>query len=287
MLFAYSFPNVFDVMFEEMSGRSAAALVGLLAGALFTWSIARWKRHKDRRSILCGDARDTVVIEQHLVSTAEIPSANGSGKVKVPTTLRIRSLGQSEVPRVVPNGQLAVDLMRRAMHVTHDETLISMAGPEGSFLLETLSNFVCDRVANAPFEHRVYVLAPCCEPAGLAVHQPITILLIPADDLALFETWSNCRNVQVEHGSDGMRIVTLHRLARRFKAEHEKITTLAKEGRPTRHEETMYLLDLGLDQRTSAIPVKDVPWSRFADVLEDLHLESMPRSSPANANRAV
>ena len=59
-----------------------------------------------------------------------------------------------------------------------------MSGPEGSYLLETLMNFVCDRTANAPYEHDRYVMAPCCEPAELAEHQPITILLIAVADLA-------------------------------------------------------------------------------------------------------
>ena len=63
-------------------------------------------------------------------------------------------------------------------------------------MLETLTNFVCDRVANAPFEHDLYVMAPCCEPMGMAEHQPITILLIAVSDLALFEAWphaATCR----------------------------------------------------------------------------------------------
>ena len=77
---------------------------------------------------------------------------------------------------------------------------ISMEGAEGSYLLETLTNFVCDRVANGPFGHDLYVMAPCCEPAGLAVHQPITILLISVADLALFRSWPACRGVRVEHG---------------------------------------------------------------------------------------
>ena len=68
-----------------------------------------------------------------------------------------------------------------------------MEGAEGSFLLETLTGFVCDRVANAPFEHDLFVMAPCCEPEGLAEHQPITILIISVADLALFENWNSCR----------------------------------------------------------------------------------------------
>ena len=67
-----------------------------------------------------------------------------------------------------------------------------MDGSEGSYLLESPTNFVCDRVANAPFSRDLYVMTACCEPAGLVVHQPVTILLVKKDDLELFENWSLC-----------------------------------------------------------------------------------------------
>jgi hypothetical protein len=148
-----------------------------------------------------------------------------------------------------------------------------MEGKEGSYLLETLTNFVCDRVANAAFEHDLYVMAPCCEPAGLAAHQPITILLIAVADLALFETWPACRGVRVEHGSDGARVLTLMELALRFRSEQEKIAALRRSGQRTTYVETMYVLDLALDKRSAVIPVKDVPWGRFEDVLKPMNLE--------------
>jgi hypothetical protein len=116
-------------------------------------------------------------------------------------------------------------------------------------------------------------MAPCCEPAGLAEHQPITILLIGVGDLALFETWPMCRDVQVEHGSDGARVLTLMELARRFQAEQTEISRLRKAGQRTRYVETMYILDLALDKRSAAVPVKNVPWGRFEGVLKEMNLE--------------
>jgi len=260
-------------IFDELGGRGTSALVGLLFGSLITWFVARWKRYQERRSILQGDARDTVVIQHHLVHTTDNPNSEGSGLPRVPAILRIRSLGQAELSRVVPNGHLASELLRRAFQVTTRDTLISMEDAEGSYLLETLTNFVCDRIANGPFEHDLYIMAPCCEPAGLAEHQPITILLIAAADLTLFETWPACRNVQVEHGSDGARILTLMELARRFRAEQAKIASLRQVGKRTRYVETMYILDLALDKRSAEIVVRPVSWGRFEDVLKQLNLE--------------
>jgi hypothetical protein len=260
-------------LFEQMSAHGAIVVIGMILGALFTWIVGLRKRHRERQNIRRGDARDTVVIQHHLVTAVDVAAADGNGTRRAPATLRIRALGQSELSRVVPNGHLASELLRRALRVTPQETLISMEDAEGSYLLETLNNFVCDRVANAAFEHDLFVMAPCCEPAGLATHQPISILLISVANLALFEDWSLCRNVKVEHGGDGMRVLTLMDLSRRFRSEQAKITELRKAGKRTRYVETMYLLDLGLDQRSAAAPLKNVPWGRFEEVLKSLNLE--------------
>ena len=258
---------------DELGGRGVSALVGLLIGAVSTWLVARWKRLRERRRILRGDARDTVVIAHHLVEAADGPGSDGAAGGKRPRTLRVRSLGQSELFRVVPNGHLAAVLLSRAFDVTPRRTLISMDGPEGSYLLETLTNFVADRVANGPFEHDLYVMAPCCEPAGLAEHQPITILLIAVADLALFAQWPACRDVQVEHGTDGARVLTLMELARRFEREQAELVRLRQAGQRTRYVETMYVLDLALDKRSAAIPTKSIPWGRFEQLLKEMNLE--------------
>jgi len=258
---------MFADLLQELSGRGMTVLVGMLMGGGVTWLFARWRRFQERRSVMRGDARDTVVIHQHIVETADGPTG------RVPTAMRIRAVGQAELDRVVPNGHLAAVLLKRAFKVTSRDTLISMEGAEGSYLLETLTNFVCDRVANGSFDHHLYVMAPCCEPAALALHQPIIILLIAQADLALFDTWLNCRNVKVEHGSDGARVLTLMEMAKRFRAEQETLAALRAAGKRTTYVETMYVLDLALDRRTATIPLKAVPWGRFEQVLEEMNLE--------------
>ena len=257
-----------NLILQELGGRGAGVLLGLVLGTLITWLVHRWKRYRDRRRVLQGDARDTVAIALHVVD----PAVDDTGR-RVPRTLRIRSLGQDELGRVVPNGHLASVLLQRAFEVTPRHTLISMEGPEGSYLLETLTNFVCDRVANGPFEHDLYVMAPCCEPAGLAEHQPVTILLIAVSDLALFEEWPTCRGVEVEHGSDGSRVLTLMEMARRFRREQAELVRRREAGERTRYVETMYILDLALDRRSAPIPTKPVPWGRFETTLKEMNLE--------------
>lgn len=258
---------------NEFGGRGASVLLGMLMGTLITALLAWWKRRHERHNIMLGDARDTVVIAQHLVDSIEVPSTDGSPPVRRPVRLRVRALGQSELDRVIPNGHLANELLKRAYHVSMRHTLISMEGPEGSYLLESLTNFVCDRVANAPFPHDLYVMAPCCEPAGLVIHQPITILLVRKDDLALFENWKSCRDVEVEHGAEGSRVLTLMELSKRFREEQTRLTELRKNGQRTRYMETTYVLDLSLDQNSAAIATKPVPWGRFESILKEMNVE--------------
>jgi hypothetical protein len=37
----------------------------------------------------------------------------------------------------------------------------------------------------------------------------------------------------------------------------------------------MYVLDLSLDPRCAELPIKPVPWDRYADVLKDLNLAAV------------
>jgi hypothetical protein len=257
-----------DKLLDDIGGRSIGIVIGLGIGWLLSVLYHRWKRRQERLSVLCGDARETVVLQQHIVERGTRPDGS-----PYPKSLRIRSLGQSPLRIVVPNNHLSGVLLGRAHRVTPRHTLIGMEGAEGSYLLETLTNFVCDRVANEPFDHDVYVMAPCCEPAELTVHQPIIVLLIRVSDLALFRRWEDAKEVRGEHGADGCRVLTLMELAKRYDAELGEMARRKAAGERTRHAETMYLLDLSLDQRAAPIPLKPIPWTRYAAVLGEMGLE--------------
>src|SRR5262245_35446244 len=146
---------MFDKLSDELGTRGVSTAFGVLLGGAIGWCLARWKRHRERVNIFAGDARDTVVIQQHMVQSVADPDMPGGRRA---TSLRIRSPGQARVDQVVPNSHLALVLTKRAGEVSPLNPLISMAGPEGSFLLETLTGFVGDRVRLSPFEHDSYVM---------------------------------------------------------------------------------------------------------------------------------
>jgi len=62
-------------------------------------------------------------------------------------------------------------------------------------------------------------------------------------------------------------------MAKRFRAEQEKIASLRVAGKRTAFVETMYVLDLSLDHRCANFPVKPVPWSRYTNALKELDVE--------------
>ena len=269
-------------MMDEVGGRGIGVLLGTLLGSAFTWCLARRRRMRERKRVLLGDARDTVVIHQHVIENTEI--VDPAGMRRTVRALRIRTLGQSELCRVVPNGHLAAILLQRAREAVPENTLISMDGVEGSYLLETMTNFVCDRVATSVFDRDIFVMTACCEPAALAHHQPVTILLVRRQDLSIFENLHTARDLHVEHGSDGARILSLMKMAETFRDEQERIAQLRADGKRTTFMETMYVLDLALDQRCADLPVKSVPWDRYESLF---HAPQLKPAVPEPAGRSA
>ena len=86
----------------------------------------------------------------------------------------------------------------------------------GSYLLYLLTPWVCGMVRHGTFRHDAWVMAPVCEPGTLSMHQSSTIILVRQADLARFRDWQACKQMHVEHGSDGARILTLWHMAREF-----------------------------------------------------------------------
>jgi hypothetical protein len=75
--------------------------------------------------------------------------------------------------------------------------------------------------------------------------------------------------MHVEHRSHGERILTLKRMAEEFDRQHALVQQRRAAGRRSNYEETMYILDLGLDTQAVDLPTLPVPWDRFEAMLTE------------------
>ncbi|MDO8945149.1 MAG: ABC transporter substrate-binding protein, partial [Desulfobacterales bacterium] len=79
-----------DFFTKKMGGRGAATLAAFVLGGLVSWALGHWRRRRQRRSILHGDARVTVVIEHHIVESAEVPGSERPGQTRRAPATRAR-----------------------------------------------------------------------------------------------------------------------------------------------------------------------------------------------------
>jgi len=233
-----------------------------LLGLVIGWLLGRWRRYRQLRRVTGGDAREVMAVEQILVKE------QGDGRV----TMRIRSCGAAPLHSVLPNPVAHDAFLQRAEATMSTDPLISMKDAIGSYLLYLLTPWVCGMCRGGPFPHDVWVMAPVCEPGLLSAHQATTIILVRQADLERCVDWEWCKTLQVEHGGDGARILTLWHMAREFTRQLDDVRRLREAGKRTTYVETMYLLDLGLDTQEVDVPTRPVPWERFAKVLKELRL---------------
>ena len=238
-------------------------LLLMLFGMSVGWLLGRWRRHQLKRQVKGGDLRDLIAIEQILLRD------HPDGR----TTMRIRSCGAAPVQHVLTNALAQEEFERRAAATTPADPLINMDEKVGSFLLHLLQPWVCGMTRGGTFPHDVWVMAPVCEPSVLSAYQTTTVVLIRQHDLKRFLDWEACKRLQVEHGSDGARILTLWHMARGLEKQLAEVRRRHQAGEPSTYAETMYLLDLALDTGEAELPTKPVPWRRFDKTLQQLGLK--------------
>jgi hypothetical protein len=238
--------------------RIVASVALLIVGGLLGWLGHRWKHYRSHQQVLKGDARDVASIEKIIVDTLE------DGRV----ALRIRSCGRDPIELIFPNPAAREEFRDRSSATTIAQPLVNKQGKMGSYLLSEMAIWACGKVGEGPFSHDVWVMASVCEPPILGGHQSSTVILVRRDDLPRFRDWSTCGDIQVEHGSHGERILTLMSMASEYDRQSEAVAKRRAEGKSRHYEETMYELDLSIDQRVHRLPTKPVPWKRFEETLK-------------------
>jgi hypothetical protein len=233
-------------------------VLGVLAGRL--WGM--WRRYRQLRMAERGESEDVVTIEKIILDR----SPNG-GEV-----LRIRSCGRDPIETVFPNAAARDEFQSRTGKTTTARPLVSMEGKMGSYLLQELAIWVCGQLRERNFRHDVWVMAPVYERGALYLggHFLSTVLLIRLDDLLRFRDWDDCAAIQVEHASHGERVLTLYGMAAEYDRQASAIASRRAAGRRSNFEETMYILDLGLDTDAADLAAKAVPWERFESTLKQL-----------------
>lgn len=237
-------------------------VLGIVAGRL--WGM--WRRFRQMKMAERGESQDVVTIEKIVLD--RLPDGA--------EVLRIRSCGRDPMETVFPNPAARDAFQSRASETTSARTLVSMDGKMGSYLLQELAIWVCGHLGERNFDHDVWVMAPVYERGALYLggHFLSTVLLIRLDDLLRFRTWDDCSRILVEHASHGERILTLMGMATEYVQQAAAVANRRAAGRRSNYEETMYILDLGLDHQCAKLPAKPVPWERFESTLEALGASS-------------
>jgi hypothetical protein len=237
-------------------------VLGIVAGRL--WGM--WRRHRQLKMAERGESQDVVTIEKIILDRRPGGSA----------VLRIRSCGRDPMETVFPNPAARDAFQARAGKTTNARPLVSMDGKMGSYLLQELAIWVCGQLRERNFRHDVWVMAPVYERGALYLggHFLSTVLLIRLDDLLRFRDWESCSAIEIEHASHGERILTLMNMAAEYEQQATAVANRRAAGRRSNFEETMYILDLGLDHQTADLPARPVPWERFASTLKELGVSS-------------
>jgi hypothetical protein len=228
-------------------------------GIVVGWLLGKWRRHRQLRQAERGEAREVLTIEKIILERQP------DGR----EVMRIRSCGRDPIDAVFPNPAARDAFLARAEETKPTEPLVSMRDKLGSYLLQELAIWVCGQVGERDFPHHLWVMAPVYEGGALYLggHHSSTVLLVRQEDLAGFRDWERCRAMRVEHRSHGERILTLMRIAEEFDRQNAQVQKRRAEGRRSSYEETMYILDLGLDTRAVELPSSPVPWERFEAML--------------------
>jgi hypothetical protein len=229
--------------------------LGIVVGGL----LGRWRRHRQLRQAERGEAREVLTIEKILIE--KHPDGH--------EVMKIRSCGRDPIEAVFPNPAARDAFLGRVQETKAAQPLVSMHDKLGSYLLQELAIWVCGQVGERDFPHHLWVMAPVYEGGALYLggHHSSTVLLVRQEDLAAFRDGERCRRMLVEHRSHGERVVTLMRMVEEFDRQHALVQRRRADGRKSAYEETMYLLDLGLDTRTVELPTFAVPWERFEGLL--------------------
>ena len=236
-------------------------ILGVVAGRLW----AMWRRYRQKKTAERGVSEDVVTIEKILVDRRD----DGT------QVMRIRSCGRDPIETVFPNQAARDEFQTRTGATTRRSSARQYGWKAGVLPPSRARDLGLRATEGARFPARSLGDGACLRSAALYIggHFLSTVILIRRDDLLRFRGWDDCAAIEVEHASHGERILTLMNMAAEFERQEAAISSRRKAGRRANFEETMYILDLGLDTQCALLPSKSVPWERFESTLEKLEIK--------------
>ena len=161
--------------------------------------------------------------------------------------------GATRWRRSSPTSAARDEFQARAGRTTTPSPLVSMDGKMGSYLLQELAIWVCGQLRETQLPARRLGDGPCVRARGALSGRSLLVdgLAVRLDDLLRFRDWDDCSDIQVEHASHGERILTLMGMAAEYDQQAAAVADRRAAGRRSNFEETMYILDLGLDTQSA------------------------------------
>ncbi|MFN8391279.1 MAG: hypothetical protein U0136_13385 [Bdellovibrionota bacterium] len=245
---------------ERLFGHVLTAVLTVAVGALVYW----WKMRKEAQRVKDGNDLETIGVERTFITRCD-------GVVSVHT----RSCGSAPSSRVFGCEYIQKELSRIIAGMGPANPVVVLAGDVGSFILHQLQGWVSGVVTEVRVDPELWILCLVAEKGDLTGHKTTTAILVPIEDLKYFADWTNCREIFVEHGADGARVISLHIAAKKFLCEEALIAEKRAAGERTKGIEEFFILDLCLlKPHSNKIPTKRVPWSRYGEILTAIGLEA-------------
>lgn len=263
--------SLWKIAHEKSIGIMLGAAFALATAALASW----WRRRRELMEIQRGKQFQQLEFAYTFVST------DNAGVRR----LVVRTIGCLPLHLFVAKDAVRSHLLGLTRESADNEvnSIIAMEGKLGSFVLRELHGHLRTLLQESASPREWWVMVPVLETYRPLQYVAPTVLLVRKQDLALFDSFANCKDILVHHGSDAAKILTLMEVHQKFLKQQQIMANARACGKSTQYLEEMWVLDLRLptdyieptpdEVVTGELkPFRLPPWERFQPTLTELGL---------------
>lgn len=223
-----------------------------ILGTVFGWLLSGWRWRRYVQRLMTGDASETVIVEQVMITCGVNSRA-----------MRTRIVTVRTADTIFPDNPAAKRRFVRAVEkATKEEPIVTFEGPGGAYLLREIRAAIAGGLGQQPFKHEAWVLCIARIPLGACDHRSVIAFLVRPTDLErTFREWKACKGLAVEARSESFKLFALHRIARAFEEQRKAAEARGEPSFLT----SMAVLDLALDTRFSALPTVAPVWDEVTE----------------------